>query len=447
MSLPGAIIAVLAAFEPVFTQPTWHKARLLVVGTLLARGRRTVTAALRLTGHMHDPHFNCFHHVLNRARWVPLAVSHRLLLLLVATFVPVGATVEIVVDETLERRWGPRITKRSHYRDPLLSSKGRSISNSGLRWVIFALVVHVPWTRRYWALPFLAVCVTPPQLDAQRQHHHRGVPAITQLMLRRIRSWLPARAMAVWGDGAYSSIELGLLAQDERITLITPLRLDANLFAPAPPRQPGQNGRPRVKGAALPKLEQVLVDPKTEWHRIALPWYDGRLRQLDYCSGVALWYHGGKRPLTLRWVLTRDPRGVYEPKAYRCTDPSQEPARIIADYTKRWPLEVTIEESRAHLGIATQRQWSDLAIERSTPALLGLYSMVALFAQALHPDGKIPVARAAWYAKEQATFSDVLMAVRRALWHNFDYATCSDEPHMQKVPSAELARLAYAVCC
>jgi hypothetical protein len=161
MSLPAAIIAVLAHFEPCFCQPTWRKAVLLVVGTLVARGRRTVTTALRLTGHTLDPNFSRFHHVLNRARWVPLAVSHRLLLLLVATFVPPGAPVEIVVDETLERRWGPKISKRSHYRDPLLSIKGRSISNSGLRWVIFSLVVHVPWTERYWALPFVAVCVTP----------------------------------------------------------------------------------------------------------------------------------------------------------------------------------------------------------------------------------------------------------------------------------------------
>ena len=149
MSLPIAIIAVLGHFEPLFTQPTWRKACLLIIGTLLGRGRRTVAAALRLSGHVADPHFNVFHHVLNRARWVPLAVSHRLLLVLIATFVLQGATVEIVVDETLERRWGPQITKRSHYRDPLLSSKGRSISNSGLRWVIFALVVHVPWTWRY----------------------------------------------------------------------------------------------------------------------------------------------------------------------------------------------------------------------------------------------------------------------------------------------------------
>jgi hypothetical protein len=447
MPLPLAIIAVLTHFEPLFTQPTWRKASLLVVGTLLARGRRTVTAALRFTGHAADPRFNRFHHVLNRARWVPLAVSRRLLRLLVATFVPLDSPVEIVVDETLERRWGPQITKRGHYRDPWLSGKGLSVSNSGLRWIIFALVVHVPWTTRHWALPFLAVCATPPEVDAERRHVHRTVGDITALMLRPIRRWLPGRTVKVVGDGNYGSIELGLVAHDRQITLITPLRVDANLFAPAPARQPGQMGRPRLKGAALPKLTMVLVDPTTQWTCVELRWYDGPPRRLEWCSGTAVWYHSGMRPLPLRWVLTRDPSGQHEPKAYRCTDRDQEPVSIIRDYMKRWPLEVTIEESRAHLGIETQRQWSDLAIERSTPALFGLYSLVALFGQALHPDGRIPVAQAAWYPKEQATFSDVLMEVRRALWNNFTYCTSPEHPGMQLVPQADLVRLAYAVCC
>lgn len=447
MSLPAAIITVLAHFAPCFTQPTWRKAVVLLVGTFLARGRRTVATALRLTGHCADPRFSLFHHVLNRARWTPLVVSRRLLLLLVATFVPTDAPVELVVDEHLERRWGPQITKRSHYRDPLLSGKGRNVANSGLRWVVFALVVHVPWTPRYWALPFLAVCMTPPQLDAQRHHPHRSVPDVAGLMLRRIWRWRPERQIKLIGDNTYGSIELGLVAHDEHVALVSPIRRDANLFAPAPARQPGQNGRPRVKGAALPKLEQILSDPQTKWTKVALPWYDGRLRQLQYCSGTAVWYHGGKRPLPLRWLLVRDPSGHYEPRAFRCTALEQEPESIITDYLKRWSLEVTFEESRAHLGIETQRQWSDAAIERSTPALLGCYSLVALFAQALHPDGKIPIEQAAWYPKCSATFSDVLKAVRRALWHNFDYALCPDEPHMQKVPQADLARLAYAVCC
>lgn len=180
--------------------------------------------------------------------------------------------------------------------------------------------------------------MTPPQRDAQRQHAHRTVPDVAGLMLRRICSWLPKRKIKLLGDNTYGSIELGLLAHDKRVALISPIRMDANLFAPAPARQPGQNGRPRVKDAALPKLEQILSDPQTEWTNVSVPWYDGRLRQLQYCSGTALWYHGGKRPLPLRWVLVRDPSGRYEPRAFRCTDQEQEPVSIISDSSNagRW---------------------------------------------------------------------------------------------------------------
>ena len=160
MSLPGPIITVLAHFEPLFTAPTWKKVVILLVGTLLARGRRTVTAALRQRGLQMDTHFSGFHQVLNRARWSPLEVSRRLLQVLVQTLVSAGGTVEIVIDETLERRWGTKISKRGHWRDSLLSSKEHSVSSSGLRWVTMALVVILPWTKLRWALPFLSVLTT-----------------------------------------------------------------------------------------------------------------------------------------------------------------------------------------------------------------------------------------------------------------------------------------------
>lgn len=123
MSLPRPIIAVLAHFEPLFTAPTWKKVLTLLIGTVLARGRRTVTTALRQMGLQMNTQFSVFHHVLNRARWSPLEVSRRLLHMLVGTFVGAGGTVEIVVDETLERRWGPKISKRGHWRDSLRGSQ------------------------------------------------------------------------------------------------------------------------------------------------------------------------------------------------------------------------------------------------------------------------------------------------------------------------------------
>jgi hypothetical protein len=418
----------------------------LVLGTLLGHGRRTVTAALRLMGRATDPHFSSFHQVLNRARWSPLAVSRTLLHACVASFLSADAPLLIVVDETLERRWGRHLRKRGHYRDPLLSGQGLSVSNSGVRWVIFALVVPVPWTTRRWALPFLSIAATPPEVSAAAGHRHRTVGDIAQLGCRLLHHWLPDRAWTLVGDGGYSIIDLGLAAQDAHGALLAPLRLDANLFEPAPPRLPRQNGRPRCKGAALPKLDTVLNAPTTVWATTRLAWYSGPERVVEWCSGTAVWYHGGMRPLAIRWVLTRDPTGQREPRAYFCTTPVTDPVEMIRNYMHRWPLEVTLEESRAHLGIETQRQWSDAAVERSTPALLGLYSLVALCGQALYPDGQVPVAATAWYAKRVATFSDVLASVRHVIWQVEGFCISSENPQMRIVPAPTLDRLLHAVC-
>lgn len=446
MSLPKPIIGVLDHFRPAFSAPTWRKATVLVVGTLLAHGQRMVTSALRQMGYADEPHFSHYHHVLNRARWSAFEVSRRLLQLVVATFVVADGVVEVVIDETLERRWGRQITKRGHYRDPLLSSQGQSVSNSGLRWVVVAVLVRLPWTQRAWALPFLSLLATPPSLCEARGERHKTVGDMAQQAVAVLRRWLPPRRLKLIGDGAYSIIALGLACVHHQVTLIAPLRRDANLYAPAPPRDAGQRGRPAVKGAALPKLNAVLTDPRTVWQSVSLPWYDGPVRTLQVCTGTAVWYHTGQTPLPIRWVLTRDPEGQHDPKAYFSTDQAQTAVDILTDYMKRWSLEVTFEESRAHLGLETQRQWSDTAIERTTPCLLGLYSLVALFGQALHPDGQIPTQRTAWYAKPAPTFSDVLATVRRHLWGNFDYPTISLDPDVVLIPRDVLARLAYTAC-
>src|SRR5205085_2858239 len=191
MSLPKSIIAVLAHFEPLFTAPTWKKVVTLLIGTLLARGRRTVTAALQQTGHERNAQFSVFHQVLNCARWSPLKVSRRLLQVLVGTFVRAGATVEIVIDETLERRWGRKISKRGHWRDSRLSSKERSVSSSGLRWITMALVVTLPWTKLRWALPFLSVLATTPKVSEALKQRHKTTARIAEQLVMVVRRWLP----------------------------------------------------------------------------------------------------------------------------------------------------------------------------------------------------------------------------------------------------------------
>ena len=437
---------LLAPFRSAFTRPTWQKVVLLVEGTLLTHGHRTVTAALRAVGLQEEKRFNLFHQVLSRARWSPLLISRLLLLLLVQTFLPAGACVELVVDETLERRWGPRILKCGYYHDPVRSSQKHRRISRGLKWLCLMLIVTPPWTSRSWALPFLCVLLTSEEVDTTLGHRHKTVPDWTKQLVKLVRRWLPDRPIKLIGDGSYSVVELGTVCRNQQVTLIAPLRFDACLYTSPPARQPGQMGRPRLVGQRLPQLDQVLLNLQTVWQKAWVTWYGQGKRQIEWCSGTALWYRGGQTPLPIQWVLTPDPEGKHESRAYFSTDQVQCGLSIIIDFMKRWCAEVTFEECRAHLGVETQRQWSDKAIERTTPCLFGLYSVVALFGHRLHPTGDIPFQQTAWYRKPQATFTDVLATVRRHLWHDFRYSTSPQNPDVILLSRSDLAHLADVVC-
>lgn len=443
-SHPLAIL--LAPFQSAFTRPTWRKVVLLIEGALLTHGHRTVASALRAMGLQEEKHFNGFHHVLSRARWSSLRLSRLLLMLLVRTFVQSGGMIELVVDETLERRWGPHITKCAYYHDPVRSSQKHRKISRGLKWLCLMLIVTPPWTKRSWALPFLCILLTSEERDARLGRRHKTVPDWTKQLVKLVRRWLPDRAIKLVGDGAYSVVELGTVCRKQHITLIAPLRFDACLYTSPPARQPRQMGRPRLVGQRLPQLDQVLKDPQTIWHKAWVKWYGQGQQQIEWCSGIALWYRGGQTPLPIRWVLTRDLKGERDARAYFSTAQQQAGLSIIIDFMKRWCVEVTFEESRAHLGIETQRQWSDMAIERTTPCLFGLYSVVALLGRSLHPTGDIPFQQTAWYRKQQATFTDVLAAVRRHLWNDFSYSTSPQNPDVILLPRSDLARLAQVVC-
>src|SRR2546426_6201694 len=281
MPLPDPMREVLTVFRPLFTAPTWRKLMTLLTGTLLAQGRRTVTAALRATGNDQTGSWSTFHQVLNRSLWSPLAVSRQLFLLIVETFVPAGACVDLVIDETLERRWGSKISKRGHYRDSALSSRKRSVSSPGLRWIVMAVVVTVPWTKQRWALPFLCVLATTPEASERLGKRHKTVGMWAQQMISLGRRWLPDRTIKLMGDTAYSVLELGLHANAQQVTLITTGRLDAVLHESPPERTRHTIGRPRVVGLRLPALEQILQDSQTVWQKLTLDWYGEGERTLE----------------------------------------------------------------------------------------------------------------------------------------------------------------------
>lgn len=273
----------------------------LLKGTLLARGRRTVTAALWQTDLQQDPHFSAYHHVLNRARWSPLEASRHSTAPHRRHLCPrTRGTLDMVIDETLERRWGAKIRKRGHYRDSARSSRQRSVSSPGLRWIVLAVVVQVPWTRQRWALPFLAVLATTPDVSQQLGLRHKTLGMHAHQLVSLLRRWLPGVPIKLMGDLAYSILELGLPCAQHQITLIAPFRLDSVMHQPPPVRTKHTLGRPPVVGKRLPSLEHLLQDPQTVWQRLTVDWYGQGSRTLEFCSGTACWYRFGSVPLPVR---------------------------------------------------------------------------------------------------------------------------------------------------
>ena len=442
-ALPREIVRVLRVFADVFSERTWDWAQVLVIGAILTPGQRTVASVLRVLGLSEERQFRNYHRVLNRACWSSREVSRRLLGLLVATFVPADAPVVVGLDETIERRRGAKIAAKGISRDPVRSSKSHFVKTSGLRWISMQLLAEVPWAGRVWGLPFLTVLAPSERHHRERGQRHKTLSDWGRQMMRQLRCWLPDRALVVVADSTYAVLEL--LADAARlprpVTVVTRLRLDAALYDPAPPRTPGTLGRPRIIGERQPTLATRLLDPATVWETLTVPWYGGGTAQVEAATGAALWYHRGGPPVPLRWVLLRDPHGRFDPQALLGTDPTVPPAQIVAWFVARWPLEVTFHEVRARLGVETQRQWSDLAILRTTPALLGLFSLVTLFAQARLDGQPLPVRQAARYTKAAPTFSDTLAFVRQLLWPVTVFSTSPSSDDVIEIPRALFDRL------
>jgi hypothetical protein len=411
LTLPQEIMSIFSPFMQIFSRRIWDWAQVLVIGAILAPGKRTVSPVLHVMGLKDEKKFQNYHRVLNRARWSALAVSKELLLLLVTTFVAASQPIILGGDETMERRWGPKIRAKSIFRDNGRSSKGYHHFTPALRWVYMMLLVKPPWSKRSWGLPFLTV-LAPSQKtnEANGQRHKTSIDWLMQ-MVTVVRRWLPGRLLVLVVDGGLAAGKLGLRCQQLGVIFLTRLRLDARLYAP-PTRANAKKGR------RLPSLNQVLVGPETVWTQVTLSWYGGQQRDVELCSQTALWATPGRDPLPLRWVLVRDPLGQMQPEAFLSTDFSLSPTQILLWYICRWSVEVTFQEARAHLGMETQRQWSDLAIARTTPALLGLFSLVTLLAHRLSSSSTLSVRTSAWYRKSEATFADALAYVRRYLWGN-----------------------------
>lgn len=308
------------------------------------------------------------------------------------------------------------------------------------------LLTEVAFAKKVWGLPFLTVLCPSERYDQERGIRHRKLTDRARQAILLIKRWLPELDLVFVGDRSYAAIDL-LNAVRDKVTVVSKLRFDAALYRKARARRTGQLGRGRKKGKRLPSLQAVIENRKTKWKAIIMKnWYGEKNRKIEIASGISLWYHVGKEAVPMRWVIIRDPFGKFAAQALLCTKVTAAPKKIVEWFIKRWQVEVTFEETRRHLGIETQRQWSDKAIGRTTPCLYGMFSVITMVAQELSKGGKLKIRSAVWYDKELATFSDAIGCVRQYLWEKRSFQTSIKEVEMIKIPRPYLECLTDTLC-
>lgn len=448
LTIPQEMMKTILPFVGLFSERVWDYGQILLMGAILAPGKRTVSAALTVMGLKDDKQYQNYHRVLNRAKWCGLTGSKILLGLLVKAFAVVNVPLIVGVDETLERRQGKHIKAKGVFRDGVRSSKKYLVHSYGLRWVSMMLIVAVPWSSRAWALPFLTLNAPSEATHKANEKRHKSSIDWLGQMVSLVRRWLQSQRLVLVTDGGLSAVKLGLVCRQRAVTWVSRLRLDACLYDKPEKPGKGKRGPKPQKGKRLPSLQSRLDDPKTSWRKTEIDWYGGRKYIIEYATDTALWYTPGFEPLPIRWVLVRDPAGKYKATAFLSTDLKVKPLQILAWFILRWNVEVTFEEARSLLGVETQRQWSDLAIARTTPLLLGLFSLITLWAYHLTHNRSFPVRTSAWYTKKEPTFSDALALVRRHLWFGLwgKFVESTPDPDYVLIPSSVFNGLVDSIC-
>ena len=240
---------------------------------------------------------------------------------------------------------------------------------------------------RFWALPFLtALC--PSQRYYKERGHGRAPKKLTG-WARQMLLWLGryakyyGRAVYLAGDGAYATYGLMIKAQELDIGLIARMKMNARLFALLSPKPKGKRGPQAQIGKRLLSMEKRLTDKRVKWRKVVFSkWYGAKNKARLITTGIAVWDSNKGARVTVRWVLAKDPEGKLEPVLLGCSKLDATAVEVVSFFVRRWRVEVTFAEVRRHLGVETQRQWSNLSIERATPVLMALKSIVCLFGQA-----------------------------------------------------------------
>lgn len=420
-TLPETILQVFQPFSKIFSNKrSWALASFLFVPLILAKGGRTVCRLIRFAGLKGERSFDKYHKLLNRANWNMIEGS-KILLQIILSRCSAHETIYIAIDEHLERRRGSKIKAIGCYRDAVLSTKRRKVKSFGLKWMSVALLKSFSWSKNIFALPFLTVLTRSQEGDRRLGKRHKSTTDWMCQIVKQIKKWLGNKRIVIITDGGLNSVEMALTTLKCGMHWITRLPCNARLYD-FPSIQPGR-GRPRVRGAQLEKPCAMLAHNDLPWKKEFVRWYGSVKKQIEYVTFTCIRYVDGFPPVPVRIVLLRDPLKHFESIALMgvSVDMSLEAIEIIEQFVSRWNLEVTFRESREHLGVETQRQWSDKAIARTTPILFSLYSLVLLIADCLNMQEQIQPITTTWYRKDNVTFSDALTLVRKKLWQKYNF--------------------------
>jgi len=416
--LPTPMLSILSIFLPLFfSRPSYINFLELFQGHILCKGKRTISEILKSLGLRNVKNYSRYHDFFRKAKWSPLKGA-QILFLYIVSLIP--GEIIISVDTTVERRKGPKIKGLGIQRDAVRSTKSRKVLVPGLNWLVFAIHFKFPWFKQQVALPFLSILMPPEEplstsknkKDLKKLKKHKTLNKWTCQVVMLLRRWVKdSKKITIIADSAFATYILANTCIDLKITLISRMRLDARTFN-FPEKT--KKGRKKLIGNRLPTFKMMLKNPSLLWNTLEILWYGGNIKKVEVATGTCLWYGYGIRPVPIRWVLTRDANTKGEATVLFCTDMDALPITIIESFVNRWQIEVTFEEARRHLGMETQRQWSDNAIDRITPCILASYSIVNLMGLKMiqSKGGNIPIQTSSWYKKEHVTFSDVLAYLR-----------------------------------
>jgi len=411
-SIPESLESILQEFGSCFTKPSFGNFTHLVTGWVVCQGRRWITRVLVLGALGGRKHHSRFYRFFSSARWNSDTVGQSLFRLLLPHL---PDTVEAMVDDTLCRRSGPRIFGISMHHDGASSSYGHGALACGHAWVVLAVRLPLPWKSRGIAIPILVRLYRSPKRCSTREYRKRT--ELARELIEILARWLPEdRLLHLTGDREYACKTL-LRKLDPKIQFTGPMPMDAMLFGPVPSY--GGLGRPRVRGRRLPNPKARARSSRQSWEHLELTIY-GRTVKLQVMSWTCLWYTATGQRL-VRVVVTRDPRGNFEDRAYFSTEVEAAPAQLLERYSHRWLIEVSFRDAKQHFGLNDpQNGWSRgrsksklkpgpqprgnrgrLAAERTVPFIWTLYGIVVV-----------------WYLREDRWKRDVEALKKRSPWYS-----------------------------